>query len=58
MFIYLCSLDKVVIAMYLWWLKQYTSYRTVGSLFDVNYSKVGAILQVARRAIVDRHLQH
>ena len=30
------------------------SYHNVGSLFDVNYTKVGAIIQVARRAIVDR----
>ena len=46
-------LDKVVTELYLWWLRQYTSYRTIGSRFDVNYTKVGAIVNVARRAIVD-----
>ena len=47
------SIDKVVTELYLWWLKQYISYRTIWSLFDVNYTKVSTILNVARRAIVD-----
>ncbi len=48
------SLDNVVMEMHLWLLRQYTSYRTIGNLFNVNYTQVGAILKVAVRAIVDK----
>ena len=38
--------------IYLWWMRQYSSYKTIGSLFDVAYTRVGPILDEARQDIV------
>ncbi len=46
-------MDVTQVEIYLWFLRQYSSYRVIEGLFNVAYQHVGEHLNKVRRAIVD-----
>ena len=47
-------ISKIVTELYLWWLKQYSSYSVLESLFCVRYQNIAPLLEMACRAIADK----
>ena len=47
-------ISKIVAELYLWWLKQYSSYHVLESIFGVRYQNIAHLLEMARIVIADK----